>query len=97
MSGPLRTKFRKNEAIGQGASADWLPKSKLPVFLALFKKIAIHHGGHDPARYAIGLGGSVISDLHQNRRLSAMNGKRILDEYNRIKSLEKDAAHRTAK
>lgn len=84
----LKTKLGsdKNDKIaGAGHKhADWIPKSKVKSFRVLFDKIREKLGSYTKAQEFIGLSNCVIDGFFKDR-LSAVQGKKILDSYNKIK------------
>ena len=65
--------------------ADWVSSNKIKHFKVLFNIIRGKVGTYDGARNYIGLNAGAL-DLLEKGRLTARNGHKILDAYNKIKA-----------
>ena len=67
-------------------SSGFIPKKKTSVFVPLFYAIARKKGGYEPAREHLGFNDAVMPDLKIRRQLSAVNARKLLDAYNKLKA-----------
>ena len=73
----------------KGSWADWIPAHKVGAFKVLFDKIRASVGTYRGAKEFIGLSGSSI-DAFEKGKISALNGRRILEAYQRIQEKAND-------
>ena len=76
-------KNAKMAGAGSGCYAEWMPANKIKPFKVLFNKIRESVGTYDGARHYIGLGGQALDDLEKGK-LSAFNGRKILEAYRKL-------------
>ena len=81
-------KYRKVAGAGQ-RHADWIAPNKVAAFKVLFDKIRASVGTYRGAKEFIGLSGSSI-DAFEKGKISALNGRRILEAYQRIQEKAND-------
>ena len=73
---------RRQDRVGIGRKAEWIPKKSVPAFYTLLRRSVQHVGNHDKALILIGIPATTHAALAKGEPISALQGRRILDYYN---------------
>ena len=80
--------YKRVDMVGSNSSrVEFVPKKSVKAFEHLLSRISEYHGSQAKALIACGLKDKgLASKMRRSKRLTADQGRAILDEYNRIQS-----------
>ena len=78
----------KNSGYHNRNFAGYMPSNKIHIFETLYKSLLKHYGSDFSVEKALNAGNGTMKIIFKERKLSEHYAKKILNEFNRLKSLK---------
>ena len=78
----------KNSGYHNRSFESYMPASKIHIFETLYKSLLKHYGSAFSVEKALNAGNGTMKIIFTERKLSEHYAKKILNEFNRLKSLK---------